>query len=305
VQRSRKVLLVLLMALGPGCVDAEPGTTRDTTTSTATASETPMVVLAVGDIAHCDVTEDEAVARLVDTLPGPVLLLGDIAYPAGTAEQFERCFDPAWGRYRERLRPAPGNHEYGTAEAAGYFGYFGAAAGERGKGWYSFDVGEWHVIALNSNCAAVGGCGAGSEQERWLREDLARSTARCTLAFWHHARFSSGGTHGSDPVTGDLWRALADVGAEVVLTGHEHNYERFAPLDPAGRVDPERGIRQFVVGTGGRSHYGFGVPREGSEVRAGSTFGLLELTLAADDYRWRFVPVADESFTDAGEGRCR
>jgi hypothetical protein len=264
-----------------------------------------VVVLAVGDIADCTKSEDEAVAQLVDAMRGPVLLLGDIAYPNGTPEQFDTCFAPAWGRYRERLRPAPGNHEYGTKDAAGYFGWFGDAAGKRGKGWYSFDVGDWHLIALNSNCALVGGCGAGSEQERWLRDDLAGAKARCTAAFWHHARFSSGGTHGSDPATGDLWRALADAGAEVVLVGHEHNYERFAPLDPAGRVDPERGIRQFVVGTGGRSHYGFGVPREGSEVRDSTSFGLLELRLRADGYSWRFVPVASATFTDEGEGRCR
>ena len=303
----RRLLPLVLLVAGAGCFEAEPGTTGTTTTTTTTAPDptVPVVALAVGDIADCTRSEDEAVARLVDILPGPVLLLGDIAYPNGTPEQFEECFGTAWGRYRDRLRPAPGNHEYGTADAAGYFGWFGDAAGERGKGWHSFEIGDWHVIALNSNCAAIGGCDAGSEQERWLREDLARSNARCTLAFWHHARFSSGGTHGSDPVTGDLWRALADAEAEVVLVGHEHNYERFAPLDPAGRVDPERGIRQFVVGTGGRSHYGFGVPHEGSEVREADTFGLLELTLSAEGYSWRFVPVADATFTDSGEGRCR
>lgn len=301
--RVRRVLLVPALLLAPACFDAESETTQATTMSTVPDDE-PVVVLAVGDIADCEATEDEAVAHLVDTLPGTVLALGDIAYPHGSAEQFEECFDRAWGRHRDRIRPAPGNHEYGTTDAAGYFDYFGRAAGEQGKGWHSFDVGDWHVISLNSNCAAVGGCGAGSEQERWLRADLAAAGGRCTLAYWHHARFSSGGTHGSDAITADLWRALADAGADVVLVGHEHNYERFAPLDPAGRVDPDRGIRQFVVGTGGRSHYGFGVPHPGSEVRESNTFGVLELTLSADGYRWHFVPVADATFTDASEGRC-
>lgn len=301
----RRLLCLFLVALAAAaCSDTgEPRTSPSSTTSAASVAA-PAALLAVGDIGTCSARDDEAVAEVVGTRPGPVLLLGDIAYPSGTSEQFAECFDPAWGRFRSRLRPAPGNHEYASADAGGYFDYFGDAAGERGKGWHSFDVGAWHVVALNSNCAAVGGCAAGSEQERWLRSDLATSTARCTLAYWHHARFSSGGTHGPDPMTGDLWRALADAGADVVLTGHEHNYERFAPLDPGGRVDPERGIRSFVVGTGGRSHYGFGVPQEGSEVRDGSTFGALELTLSANEYRWRFVPVAGGEFTDEGEDRC-
>lgn len=300
----RATVVVLLLALAAGCSSDGGPRAAKTSSSTTASVGAPVPLLAVGDIAECGSEDDEQVAALVDTLSGPVLLLGDIAYPSGTPEQFEECFEPAWGSFRSRLRPAPGNHEYGTAGAAGYFDFFGDTAGERGRGWYSFDVGSWHVVALNSNCAAVGGCAAGSEQERWLRADLAGSAARCTAAFWHHPRFSSGGTHGSDPVTGDLWRALADAGADVVLTGHEHSYERFAPLDPGGRVDPARGIRSFVVGTGGRSHYGFGVPREGSEVRNGSTFGVLELTLSADEYRWRFVPVAGVDFTDEGKGRC-
>lgn len=266
--------------------------------------------MAVGDIAACDRSDDEAVADVVASLPGPVLLLGDLVYPGGTAEAFAQCFDPAWGPLRSRLRPAPGNHDYYVRDAAGYFDYFsgsGVAVGERGKGWYSFDVGEWHVVALNSNCAAIGGCQGGSEQEQWLRADLASpsaAAARCTLAFWHHARFSSGGAHGSDPITADLWRALADAGADVVLTGHEHNYERFAPLDPSGAVDAEGGIRQFVVGTGGRSHYRFEAPHPGSLVRDGTTFGVLELTLHPDRYEWRFVPVSGGEFTDTGRDGC-
>ncbi|HEX2039746.1 MAG TPA: metallophosphoesterase [Acidimicrobiales bacterium] len=304
------VLVVAVALLGSvacsdgGTPSSDSATTTRRPASSSTAEPAPLTVVAVGDIATCDGTDDEAVAELVGTLRGDVLLLGDIAYPNGTPEQFEECFEPAWGNLRDRLRPAPGNHDFHTEDGAGYFGWFGEAAGEPGKGWYSFDVGPWHVLALNSNCAAVGGCGAGAEQERWLREALAASKARCTLAFWHHARFSSGSVHGSDATTADLWRALADAGADVVLAGHEHVYERFAPMDAGGRVDPGRGIRSFVVGTGGRSHYGFGVPRAGSEVRDATTFGVLELTLSEDRYRWRFVPVPGDTFTDKGQGRC-
>ena len=290
----RAVVVVLLLALAAGC-SSEDG---------PRAAGNPVPLLAVGDIGHCGGSGDEAVADVVGTLPGPVLLLGDIAYPDGTAEQFKECFEPAWGRFRSRFRPVPGNHEYHAAGAAGYFDFFGDAAGERGKGWYSFDIGPWHVVVLNSNCAEVGGCGAESEQVRWLRADLAASTARCTAAAWHHPLFSSGSVHGSDPVTGDLWQALVDEGADVVLTAHEHSYERFAPLDPGGRVDQAGGIRSFVVGTGGRSQYGFGAPQEGSEVRNGSTFGVLELMMSDDGYRWRFVPAGDGDFTDEGRGRC-
>jgi hypothetical protein len=304
MRNTSSLLAVSLAVLAAAC--SEGGRRGPSTPSTSGRPEPDRsaVVLAVGDIATCEETDDEAVAGLVDTLEGEVLLLGDIAYPNGTPEQFEECFEPAWEPMRERLRPAPGNHDFHTEGGAGYFGWFGEAAGEKGKGWYSFEVGEWHVVALNSNCAAVGGCGAGSDQERWLRENLAASDARCTLAYWHHARFSSGSVHGSNSEVGDLWRALADAGADVVLAGHEHVYERFAPLNPGGRVDSERGIRSFVVGTGGRSLYDFGVPREGSEVRNASTYGVLELRLSEESYRWRFVPVPGGTFSDEGEGRC-
>jgi hypothetical protein len=304
-------MLLVLMACssdeGPGPVSTtttSPATRGTNTSTSTTAAPGTLTVLAVGDIGTCAGTDDEAVAALVATLEGEVLLLGDIAYPDGTAEQFKQCFEPAWGRFRARLRPVPGNHDFHTRGGAGYFGWFGAAAGEQGKGWHSFDVGAWHVVALNSNCSSVGGCGPESEQGRWLRADLARSRARCTLAFWHHARFSSGSMHGSDPVMDDAWRVLASAGADLVLVGHEHVYERLAPLNAFGRVDASGGIRSFVVGTGGRSHYGFGRAVEGSEVRHAGTFGLLELALSPEAYRWRFVPVAGGTFEDRGEDRC-
>ena len=176
--------------------------------------------------------------------------------------------------------------------------------GPAAEGWYSFDVGGWHLVALNSNCAAVGGCGIGSAQRRWLRADLARHPRRCVLAYWHHPRFSSGDRYGGNPVTGGLWSALQDAGADVVLVGHEHGYERLAPLSARGLVDPARGIRSFVVGTGGRSHYGFRAPIPGSEVRDASSFGVLELTLGDGRYAWRFRSAVG-SFADAGSASCR
>jgi acid phosphatase type 7 len=264
----------------------------------------PSVLVAAGDIAACGSDGDEATAAVLDGFAdATVATLGDNVYESGTAAEFARCYGPSWGRHTARTRPAPGNHDYATARASGYFGWFGAAAGDPAAGWYSYDLGSWHVVVLNSNCGAVG-CGAGGAQERWLRADLAGSSAACTLAYWHHPRFSSGSTHGSTGEMAPLWNALHELGADVVLAGHEHHYERFAPLDAAGRVDPERGIRSFVVGTGGRSHYGFAAALPGSEVRHSGTYGVLALTLARGGYDWRFVPEAGRSFSDAGSGRC-
>ena len=262
------------------------------------------VLLAAGDIAACRSEGDEATAALLDAAPeAAVATLGDNVYDRGTAEEFARCYGPTWGRHTARTRPAPGNHDYATRRASGYFGWFGASAGDPATGWYSYDLGSWHVVVLNSNCSAVG-CEAGGAQERWLRADLAASSAACTLAYWHHPRFSSGRNHGSTEAVAPLWTALYDLGADVVLAGHEHNYERFAPLDGAGAVDTARGIRSFVVGTGGRSHYGFGSPVTGSEVRHSGTYGVLALTLRPDGYDWRFVPQAGRTFSDAGSDRC-
>jgi len=261
-------------------------------------------VVAAGDIAACGSEDDEATAALLDRLPGTILALGDLAYQRGSAAEFRRCYAPGWGRHASRTRPAPGNHEYQTDRAAGYFGYFGGRAGPPDKGWYSFDLGSWHLVALNSNCEQVGGCHPGSEQERWLRADLAAHPARCTLAYWHHPRFSSGSRHGGSSQVAGLWEALYDGGADVVLAGHEHNYERFAPLGRGGEVDQARGVRQFVVGTGGRSHYRFGDPLPGSQARSSTTFGVLALRLADRSYDWRFVPASRSGFSDAGSGAC-
>jgi hypothetical protein len=192
-----------------------------------------------------------------------------------------------------------GNHEYQTSGASGYFGYFDPQVQ---SSYYSYELGSWHIVVLDSNCFQVGGCGAGSPQEQWLRQDLQDHPTSCTLAYWHHPRFSFG-NYSNDSRTQALWRALDDAGAEIVLSGHDHNYQRWKPLNGAGDLDPN-GIRQFVVGTGGRSHYALGTPPANVEKSNGDTFGVLQLTLQATGYDWQFIPVAGESFTDTGSGTC-
>lgn len=268
------------------------------------AAPAAVVLVGAGDIAWCDGDGDEATARLLDAISGVVFTTGDHAYPNGTDAEFAQCFHPTWGRHKARIRPSLGNHDYHTERAAPYFRYFGEAAGEAGRGYYTYALAGWRIVVLNSNCELIGGCGESDPQVTWLQRVLAQSAARCTLAYWHHPRFSSGTEHGSEQETGPLWEALYDHGAEIVVSGHEHNYERFAPQNPAGAADPERGIREFVVGTGGADHYPFGAPIANSEVRNGDTWGVLRLTLAPDTYRWEFIPVSGRTFSDSGSGRC-
>jgi len=259
------------------------------------------VLVGAGDIADCSGSGDEATAALLDNIAGTVFTAGDNVYPDGTDAQFAQCYDPSWGRHKARTRPTPGNHDYHTSSAAPYYHYFGALAGDSGKGYYSYDIGAWHLISLNSNVSMS----AGSAQETWLRQDLAASTKQCTIAYWHHPRFSSGTQHGSLSSAQPLWQALYDAGAEIVISGHEHNYERFAPQTPTGTADPTRGIREFVVGTGGESHYNDeGTPLPNSEVFNGTDYGVLKLTLSAGSYTWQFIPVSGGTFTDTGSGIC-
>jgi len=261
-------------------------------------------VIAAGDIADCPkAAGSEATAKLLDKIAGTVLPIGDLAYPDGSDTSF-RCYDKTWGRHKDRTRPTPGNHEYRTAGAAGYFRYFGKAAGDPSRGYYSFDLGSWHIIALNSQCSAIGGCRKGSPQEQWLRQDLQKNAASCTLAFWHIPLFSSGDEHGNNPEMKGFWNDLYAAGADIVLNGHDHDYERFAPQTPDGTADPTRGIREFVVGTGGKSQRGFHQALPTTEIRSNSTFGVLQLSLHAQDYEWKFIPVAGGEFTDSGSGRC-
>ncbi|MDP9364989.1 MAG: metallophosphoesterase, partial [Chloroflexota bacterium] len=240
----------------------------------------------------------DGMARAVDGIAG---LVGRDR--PSLATEFSDCYGPGWGRHKARTRPAAGNHDYDDGDGSGYFGYFGGAAGDPDEGWYSYDLGSWHVVVLNSNCGEVGGCEAGSPQEQWLRSDLAAHPAACTLAYWHHPRFSSG-EHGNAPTMEPIWQALYEAGADVALAGHDHDYERFAPQDPSGRADPARGLREFVVGTGGRSLRGFERPRPNSEVRDHASFGVLKLTLHQTAYDWAFVPVAGETIADAGTAAC-
>src|ERR687897_3397556 len=263
------------------------------------------VLVGAGDIASCRSTGDEATAGLLAGIDGTVTTLGDNAYPKGTDANFAKCYEPSWGQFKARTMPSPGNHEYETPGALGYFDYFGTAAGDPGEGYYSYDLGSWHLVALNSNCGEGEiRCGPDSPQGRWLKEDLAANDEEsCTLAYFHHPLFTSGAYRPGIERVERLWEILYAAGGDVVLNGHDHNYQRFAPQDPVGRVDPENGIRQFVVGTGGRSLYEIANPIANTEVYNDDTYGVLELTLQQTRYEWEFVPVEGESFTDSRSGR--
>ncbi|MDQ3927840.1 MAG: metallophosphoesterase [Chloroflexota bacterium] len=261
------------------------------------------VLVGAGDIASCDSDQDEKTARLLDGIEGTIFTLGDNAYDDGSASQYRECYDPTWGRFKERTRPAPGNHEYKTSEAAPYFKYFGEGVGDPKEGYYSYDLGAWHVVVLNSNCKSVGGCGEDSAQVRWLRADLAERPALCTAAYWHHPRFSSG-KYENNASMRPLWEALYEAGAEVVLSGHDHNYQRYAPQDPDGKADPAGGIRQFVVGTGGKSLYDIERPGANLEASNDKSYGVLKLNLGADSYSWEFIATERGRFSDSGSGTC-
>jgi acid phosphatase type 7 len=278
--------LILFAALG--LASAEPGDRAQPSFPT---------LLAAGDIASCMSDGDERTAELLDSHPGLVLTLGDNAYERGTLAEFRRCFGPSWGRHKRRIRPSPGNHEYESG-GSGYFSYFGAAAGPGRRGYYSFDLGRWHIVSLNSERDTR----ARGAQVRWLRSDLARTSARCVLAFWHRPRWS-GGERGGNVRTAPLWNALYAAGADVVLAGHDHNYQRFLPLDGRGRVDRARGIRSFVVGTGGRSFHELRRDRRRSAAND-QTLGILRLILRPAGYTWEFLPASSGTYRDTGSGRC-
>ena len=297
---------------GPGRDRAEAGRLDR---SARTESISDPVVVAAGDVA-CDPLagsfeagfgtptrcRQAHTAALVQTLePHRVLVLGDVQNDDARYWKYSRSYHPTWGRFKEISHPAPGK-EQDRFGGGGYARYWGARARPQGSLWYSFDLAGWHIVSLDSNCPGPLKCDAGSAQEQWLRADLAANSAACTLAFWHEPRFSSAGQ--STPSTGPLWQALYDAGAELVLNGHAQNYERFHPLDAAGRLDRARGIRQFVVGTGGESLQRFTKRQVGSAVRNATTFGVLELTLHQRGYDWRFVPERGKRFTDAGSASC-
>ena len=267
---------------------------------TATVIVAPPTLVGAGDIASCKRDGDEQTAALLDQIPGIVLPLGDNVYENGSLAEYNACYHSSWGRHRARSRPVPGNHDYQTPDAAGYYSYFGVQAGDSGIGYYSWDFAGWHLVALNSNISMA----AGSPQEVWLRADLAAHSTACTLAYWHHPLFSSTtGRRRSD--VRPLWTALRDAGADVALVGHAHNYERFAPQDSDGNADA-RGLRQFVVGTGGTGFHAFdSILAPNNEAGTDASLGVLALSLGTRSYSWRFVPVPGAAYSDSGTVNCR
>lgn len=320
-KRATAVLLALLIGVFvAGCM----GSSQQAARASASAKQSPtangtapqaapneaFVLVGAGDIAGCKALEGaRATAKLIEQIPGTVFALGDLAYERGTAAEFHNCYDSTWGAFKERTRPSPGNHEYGVnGQAQSYFQYWGAQAGPDTRGYYSYDLGSWHIVSLNTNCNAqgLGGCAKDSPQEEWLRQDLAAHPNACVIAYGHHPLFSSGlfRSHAMHPELRDLWRDLYATHAAIFLAGHEHSYERFAPQDPEGHADPVNGIREFVVGTGGRSHDPLGFAIDNSELRNTDTYGVLKLTLTAGGYAWQFVPEEGKTFTDSGSGFC-
>jgi hypothetical protein len=274
-------------------------------------STTDPVFVGAGDIARCNGSGDEATAELLAGIPGTIFTTGDNAYENGSATDFQNCYGLTWGEksLKDRTMPVPGNHEYNTLGAKGYFDYFGAAAGDRSKGYYSYDLGDWHMIALNSMCDKVGGCGPSSPMVAWLKQDLDANDEACTLAYFHHPLFTSHPTYRNNLKMKASWEALYAADADVVLNGHSHNYERFAPQTPNGIADPERGIREFVVGTGGGAFHAFGAIQPNSQVQIVDTFGVLKLTLHPSNYDWEFIRVPAQNETkgvtiDSGSGQC-
>jgi acid phosphatase type 7 len=265
------------------------------------------VLVGAGNIATCGDPRHEETARLIDRVveesDATVMALGDNAYETGSLQEFEECYDPTWGRHRDRTRPALGNWDYGTPGAAGYFEYFGEQAGDPDRGYYSYDLGTWHVVVLNTDCTNAGGCGPESPQARWLRADLAVNTQVCTIAYGHHPRFSSSREVPSHPELEAMWHILEGAGTAVYVAAHSHHYERFAPQSSVG-VASERGIRQFVVGTGGRQAHVVGAPLANSEVIIDQSYGVIRLALGPETYSWEFLTTPDGEVADAGEAPC-
>ncbi len=289
------VIAVAIVAAGLACGS-------ELQSPSAPGSNSVAVLVGAGDIAVCGAGGSMATGKLLDGEPGTVFVAGDIAYTDGTAEQFRTCYEPAWGRHKNRTRPAPGNHEYGSPGAAPYFAYFGANAGPPGLGYYVYRKGAWQVFSLNSNTESVDR----RAQLEWLGRELTIAGASaCTVAYFHHPLFSSG-PHGvipPMPVVGEFWRALYSAGVDVIISAHEHFYERFAPQAPDGMPDPQYGIRQFIVGTGG-APLTQPVRRVANSETVLSAFGVLRLTLDSQSYRWEFVSSPDSAILDAGTGQC-
>jgi acid phosphatase type 7 len=289
--------VVLCLSRCSGSPSAPGGTqTSGDTIPPPIAAAPPALFIGAGDIADCG-PGAAITAGLLDRLDGTIFTTGDNVYPSGSRADYRNCYEPTWGRHRHRTRPSPGNHDYETANAAPYFEYFGANAGPFGVGYYSYSLGAWRVISLNSEIDA----GSGSPQWQWLRADLAANPSRCTAVYWHRALFSSG-DHGGDPRMQEIWRTMYELDVDLAIVGHDHLYERFAPQDAGGRVDWARGIRQFVVGTGGARVYPVRRAQPNSEAAA-SVWGIAAFTLESDRYSWTFI-AADGSFHDEGMTAC-
>lgn len=296
--------------LGRAYLDVLAGVTptpTPTPSPSASPSPTPtgtpppsgsVTLLGAGDIAGCASTGDEATANLINTIPGVVFTAGDNVYDSGTATEFTNCYNPSWGQFKSRTMPAAGNHDWLTSGASGFKNYFGISTT-----YYTYSYGGWRIYALDSDCSSVGGCGVGSAQYNWLSADLVANPTQCALAYWHHPRFSSG-QHGSSTATQPLWQLLYNAGAELVVNGHDHDYERFAPQTPTGVADPINGIREIVVGTGGKNHYAIGTGIANSLIRNDNTFGAIKFDLSPTSYTWQFIPIAGSTFTDSGADSC-
>jgi len=308
---SRVIVLLVVLLAGRvlwvgGAAPAWPQTVGSTKPE---IGEQVAILVGAGDIAGCQNPQGALeTAKLIEKIPGTVFALGDLAYDAVTLGQFQNCYGRSWGKFKARTRPALGNHEYRERSAAAYYQYWAGQAGPSGKGYYSYELGTWHVVVLNTNCeaAGLGGCASGSPQDTWLRQDLADHRGSCIVAYGHHALFSSGifRSHAVHPELKRLWEDLYAAHADLVLAGHEHSYERFAPQDPEGRGDPQHGIREIVVGTGGRSHDPLGLAMRNSEKQNYDTYGVLKLTLAPQGYTWEFIPEEGKTFRDSGSGVC-
>jgi hypothetical protein len=284
------------------------GTAPNSETGTRSRRDGRALVLAAGDIAECDHHGDEATSRILARYPkATIVTLGDNAYQHGAPAEYRNCYAPSWGKFKDRTRPTTGNHDEATKNAQGYWDFFGPRGGPYDKYFYSYDLGAWHVVVLNSDCWRVGGCDPGDPQSQWLRSDLENHRARCTLAYWHRPPFTSGryGLPRDTRRVMPLWGVLYDEGVDVLFVGHDHDFERFVPMDANGNPDQARGVREFVVGTGGGNLRTFeNPPLPTTAIRNDSTWGVLRLTLLADKYAWKFLPVAGGGFTDSGVGAC-
>jgi len=318
--RGRAAVCICVCALLPRVVSAQPPPPETPQPPVATpqppaaaqppeapaapSAEDGIVFIGAGDIANCDPPLNgsgaRATAAIIDRYPTAVVFTtGDHAYQHGAAKEFADCYGPTWGRFKDRTHPAVGNHDLITANGKPYWDYFGESAGPRDKGYYSYEVGTWHVIALNSAIDAR----KGGDQMRWLQDDLGKHKADCVLAYWHIARYSSC-AHGSDPLMADAWKILYDAGAAVILSSHDHDYERFTPIDDKGKPDPEHGMREFVVGMGGGGVYEFKKTAANCEVRNNKAYGVLKLTLKPGKYDWEFLRGMGAMFRDTGTGTC-